>query len=53
VIGYVEVSVEIHPCSSEAAEHAWENVRNERTSAMIFVTPDINEATECGMDLQL
>jgi hypothetical protein len=53
VIGCVEVSVEINPCPSEAAEHAWENVCDERASAMIFVTPDIDEATERGMDSQL
>ncbi|KAJ7871702.1 hypothetical protein B0H14DRAFT_3439411 [Mycena olivaceomarginata] len=39
--------------SLEAAEYAWENVRDERASAMIFVTPDIDEATERGMDSQL
>ncbi|KAJ7869911.1 hypothetical protein B0H14DRAFT_3440390 [Mycena olivaceomarginata] len=32
--------------SLEAAEHAWENTRDERASAKIFVTPDIDEATE-------
>ncbi|KAJ7807686.1 hypothetical protein B0H14DRAFT_2609480 [Mycena olivaceomarginata] len=53
VIDCVEVSVEINPCSSEAAEHAWENTRDERASAKIFVTPDIDEATERGMDSEL